>query len=161
MGVSSDSMDQDMKFYLACALAHRYFRSRDADARSQLTSAIVDLVDYAKFNPYWRDWTSKDPELRLLGHEHRLRELTLSPIDAAWQIDRFRPMLKVRAARSLADPAMITEEVLDSVRATTRLKPDVLQSIADGARILRAARTVNPKLWEERRRASRGPTPPR
>jgi len=88
--------------------------------------------------------------LRLLGHEHGLRELALSPIDAAWQIDRFRPMLKVRAARSLADPAMITEEVLDSVRATTRLKPDLLQSIADGARILRAARTVNPKLWEER-----------
>ena len=75
--LASDSMDQDMKFYLACAFAHRYFRSRDADARSQLTSAIVDLVDYAKFNPYWRDWTFKDPELRLLGHEHGLRELAL------------------------------------------------------------------------------------
>jgi hypothetical protein len=147
---ASDSVDQDMKFYFACALAHRYFHTGDADERSQLSGAIVDLVDYAKFNPYWRDWTFKDPELRLLGHEDGMRSLALSAIDGAWQIDRFRPMLKVPAARPLADPGMITEDVLDSVRATTRLKPDVLQSIADGARILRASRTAKPEGWEER-----------
>ena len=144
------STDQDMKFYLACARAHQFFRSSDPAERSMLTEEIVELVDYAKFNPFWRDWTFKDPELRLLGHDDGLRQLALSGIGAAWQINRFEPILKIPAARALADPAMITEEVIDSVRATTRLKPDVLHSIADGARILQASRAIKPSDWEER-----------
>lgn len=147
---ASDSTDHDIQFSYACALAHCYVRSRIEKDRRDLTDEIVGSVGYAKFSPYWRDWTFKDPELRMLGHDNDLRELALSSIDSAWQIERFRPALDIWSVSALADPVMITEEVLASVRATKGLKRTERQFISDGADILRAARAVTaPSLGEQ------------
>ena len=148
--VASGSTDHDIQFSYACALAHCYVHSRNEEDRRDLTDKIVGSVGYAKYNSYWRDWTFKDPELRLLGHADDLRELALSSIDSAWHIERFRPALDIWSVSALADPVMITEEVLASVRATKGLKRTERQFISDGADILRAARTVTaPSLGEQ------------
>ena len=97
--LASSSTDHDVQFEFACALAHCFFHCTDEQERSELTRKIVGSVSYAKYNPRWRDWTFKDPELRLLGHDDDLRELALSRIDSAWQIERFRPVQDIWSVR--------------------------------------------------------------
>jgi hypothetical protein len=141
------STDLGIQHSLGCLYAQQLCGTDDALARDELSSSIEACLAYAHFKPYWEDWSIQDPELRLAGGYARIREVVLFRIQDPWNIERFAAVRDRLPVRALLDPTLLTERVLAELSVAADMTHDAVQSIGDGAAILRAAR--EPRLLDE------------
>lgn len=134
------STDLDVQHSLACLYVSQMCSSSDRKYRKDRSALVVSSLKYAHFKPYWRDWSIRDPELRLAGGDAKIREVVLPAIADAWLIERFAQVRDRTPVRAVRDPELLTDRVIVELAAAPDLTPDVVRSIAAGAAILRAAR---------------------
>lgn len=139
---AESSTDLGIQHSLACMYAQELRASEDTHFQEGRLKLIEASLSYAHFKPYWAEWSVRDPELRLVGGYPAIREVVLSDIQEAWAIERFAAVKDRLPVRALLDPTLMTERVLAELVVAPDMTHDAVQSIGDGAAILREARAA-------------------
>ena len=138
-----DSLEIEIRYSYACYMARRARALESGPDHDRLVREAINGVRYARHVDFYRREATGDPELKLLGHEPRMRDLALAPIRSPWDIDRFAAVRRALARHGILDPAAIAaDDGLGEQLTSLGLEPDDFALLVDASWILRAAQST-------------------